>query len=64
MLTVHEGLKTIIEALENTRLDAQKFDEGNNTAGKRVTVTLSKAMKELQVLRAGVWSIKKSRKSK
>ena len=61
MKTIHEGLQDIIQALEDRRLDAQKFDEGNAAAGRRVTKTLSNAMKECKALRKGVYDIRHAR---
>ena len=62
MLTIHEGILQLIETLKQATLDAQKFDEGNNLAGRRVRKVLAGAMKESKVIRAGVLTIQKKRK--
>jgi len=64
MYTIHEGLQKIILMLQRMQLDAQKFDEGNAIAGRRVTKGLTAAMKECKLLRRGAWDIKNARAEK
>ena len=49
-------------ALDDRKLDARKFDEGNDSAGVRVRVSAMEAIKALKELRREVQSIKVKRK--
>ena len=61
MKTVHEGVQTMIRALEDLQLDAQKFDEGNTKAGTRVAKMLREIKDECWVLAKAIYTIRKSR---
>ena len=58
-----EQLETIIQELESTKEDADKFDKGNGSAGTRVRKQCMKSQKDLQVLRVGVQKTKEARKT-
>ena len=62
MLTIHEGVLKLIRTIENSTLDAQKFDEGVHVAGRRVRKTLGEAQAEIKELKAAVLTIQKKRK--
>jgi len=62
MLTIHEGVLKLIRTIENSTLDAQKFDEGVHVAGRRVRKTLGEAQAQIKELKAGVLAIQKKRK--
>ena len=64
MRTIHEGLQSIILDLRKKTLEAQKFDEGNAAAGRRLTIGIRASIKSLKELRRGVYQIKQSRKNR
>lgn len=59
--TIHEGIQDLIDTIESIKLDAQKFDEGNFSAGTRVTKALMAVSKECKRMRLAVFDIKSSR---
>ena len=48
---ITERLRTILEELASAELDAQKCEEGNASAGRRVRKASMNAIKELKELR-------------
>ena len=48
---ITERLKTILEELASAEVDAQKCEEGNASAGRRVRKASMNAIKELKELR-------------
>lgn len=48
---ITERLKTIVEKLATAEADAQKCEEGNASAGRRVRKASMNAIKELKELR-------------
>ena len=58
---IYKQLKEIAEMVDDRMLDAQKFDEGNSTAGTRVTKMLSDLHKSAKALRQDVFSARKDR---
>jgi len=48
---ITERLKTIVEELASAEADAQKCEEGNASAGRRVRKASMNAIKELKELR-------------
>ena len=48
---ITERLKTIVEELVSAEADAQKCEEGNASAGRRVRKASMNAIKELKELR-------------
>jgi len=52
-MTIHEGILDLITKLRGMTLDAQKFDEGNQAAGRRLT-------KKLWDIRDQVYDIRKA----
>ena len=49
---ITERFKTIIEELASAEIDAQKCEEGNASAGRRLRKASMTAIKELKELRA------------
>ena len=62
-MTVLERLQRIIRDLDEHKLDARKFDEGNSAAGVRVRVSAMEAIKALRECRKQIQEIKLSRKN-
>lgn len=56
-------LQSIIDNLEATKADADKFDKGNASAGTRVRTAAQTAKKDLDTLRKSVQATKEARKS-
>jgi hypothetical protein len=56
-------LNEIIETLSAAKEDAQKFDAGNDAAGKRLRAMAQAAKTQLQNLRVTVQNERNSRKS-
>jgi len=62
MLTIHEGVLKLIRTIEDSTLDAQKFDEGVHVAGRRVRKTLAEGVVQIKELKAAILVIQKKRK--
>jgi len=62
MLTIHEGVLKLIRTIENSTLDAQKFDEGVHVAGRRVRKALAEGVVQIKELKAAILVIQKKRK--
>ena len=62
MFTIHEAILNLIRVLEDTTLDAQKFDEGNFVAGRRLRKSLAGIARECKAIRASIISIQQQRK--
>ena len=58
---VYHELRELHEQVEDCLLDAQKFDEGNSSAGTRVTKMLSDVGKKAKSLRQMVFETRKGR---
>jgi len=57
----YESLKAIVDDLEASLSDAQKFDGGNASAGTRVRKAAQEAKKALQDLRLSIQETKNSK---
>lgn len=57
-----ESLQRVIEVLESAKIDADKFDRGNASAGTRLRKSVLEARKDLEDIRRSVQATKKSRK--
>lgn len=57
-----ESLQMIIDSLEDAKVDADKFDKGNATAGTRLRQTAIQARKGLDALRGMVQETKIARR--
>jgi hypothetical protein len=58
-----QRLQQILDSLLTAIEDAKKFDEKNDSAGRRVRVSAQKAKSELQQLRIDIQSERNSRKA-
>lgn len=59
---VHEALSVVMKQLELMLRDAEKFDNGNASAGTRVRKQAQEAIKSLKDLRKLVSDVKETRK--
>lgn len=65
MYTIHEGIRRLIKILEGLTLDAQRFDEGVEAAGKRVNRALKKELiPAIREITKAIVAIQKGRKAK
>ena len=62
MLNMHEWILKMIRHLEDTTLDAQKFDDGSKISGSRTRKKLSELAKECKEMRAAILDVQKQRK--
>ena len=62
-MSILEKLQRTIKALDDRKLDARKFDEGNTAAGVRVRVAAMEAIKALKECRKDIQEIRNNRKS-
>jgi len=58
--SIYRQLNELAEKVSDRLLDAQKFDEGNNTAGSRVTKMLNEVQKDAKALKMEIFNRKKS----
>ena len=58
-----QRLQQILDSLLTAIEDAKKFDEKNDSAGRRVRTSAQKAKSELQQLRIDIQSERNSRKA-
>lgn len=56
-----KSLQKIIDALDEAKADADKFDRGNKTAGTRLRKSALEAQKALGEIRKSVQDTKKAR---
>jgi len=61
---IKERLSEILELLESTGRDTDKFDRGNATAGTRVRKSAMEAIKLLKEMRSEIIDIRNDRKAK
>lgn len=62
-MTYTQQLQAIIDQLTEALVDAQKFDQGVDAAGKRLRSTSQKTRTDLQQLRSSVQAERNSRKA-
>jgi hypothetical protein len=60
---IKEKLQEIIELLDQTDRDTQKFDRGNATAGTRVRKQAMEAIRLLKDMRSEIIEIRNDRKT-
>jgi len=60
---IKERLQEIIELLDQTDRDTQKFDRGNATAGTRVRKQAMEAIRLLKDMRSEIIEIRNGRKT-
>jgi hypothetical protein len=60
---IKERLQEIIELLDQTDRDTQKFDRGNATAGTRVRKQAMEAIRLLKDMRSEIIEIRNDRKT-
>ena len=60
---IKDRLQEIIELLDDTDRDTQKFDRGNATAGTRVRKAAMEAIKLLKDMRSEIIEIRNDRKA-
>ena len=60
---IKDRLSEVLELLESTGKDTDKFDRGNATAGTRVRKQAMEAIKLLKELRAEIIDVRNSRKA-
>ena len=58
-----QKLQNIIELLNSTLADAEKFESGNDAAGKRVRAVAQNVKADLQTLRQEIQAERNSRKA-
>ena len=61
-MSILERLQRIVKTLDDRKLDARKFDEGNDSAGVRVRVAAMEAINSLKECRKEVQAIRRDRK--
>ena len=59
-----QKLQQLVDILTETLSDAEKFDSGNDAAGRRVRAVAQEVKSELQSLRQQVQAERNSRKNK
>jgi|TARA_Y100000034_G_C6731091_1_gene323872 hypothetical protein len=62
-MTVKTQLQEILSLITEAVQDAEKFDNGNDTAGKRVRIAAQEAKKKLQQLRTDIQTVRNVRKN-
>jgi len=60
---IKDKLAEVLELLETTDKDAEKFDRGNATAGTRVRKQAMEAIRLLKEMRAEIIEVRNSRKA-
>ncbi len=61
-MTVKDQLQEVLTLITAAVQDAEKFDSGNDTAGKRLRIAAQEAKTKLQQLRVNVQEERNSRK--
>ena len=61
-MAIKEAISALAEKLECCKLDAEKFERGNDSAGKRIRACLMELSKASKELRAAIQEERNSRK--
>lgn len=57
-MAIKENVQAIIDTLQSALVDAEKFDNGNKTAGSRVRMSMQIVKAQAQTVRQSVSEIK------